>query len=655
MWDRWGEGREMATGIPVGDASFEKGYAMRRTERALSKTNKIVDKLCPQELQIAQVLVHFCALPLVDYLAGSLPAHIVREALQNFDEGLLQAISPRIVPPEIYEDPLLMRRLRLPARMAGGAVRERGAWLADAAYSATMLRILPEMVDHVLPGTSEEIEVGFLHDHFADILGAEADNQEGTYQHLCEGNTELGTDFVTAWEALREAAGHPTDPVDVLSDPPMRAGLHLKTGAEVSEFEPEEGEEDKVKEQKQLTMSVEAVLERKLRSDVAALEVTDMRRAAFFSVDASSRHWIFTPPYKGCELTSDEMRVIIDRFYGVPCRMCKPHVGRQVRGETAGPRNVVLDAYGVTLANANVGGDRWRRRHDAVLSVIMSELAAADQHVRDNVFGLVAGHFGDGSAEARRKVLHWANQLCGTGDRRRRNRQGVVPDLLIESAVDAMLQVVGKRTLFELKQINFVAAYKQKAVAQPGEGHAVKVRADRVNTEYRRKLHEVDKIAGWRCPGPKLADGKCSYRDAGQAAHPPGGGEKFFFEKFGEVEPLVFGHFGELNARFHMLIEKTAVAVARLHHREHGWKNARAGIPRAKAGVMRRISMAVLKTTARHVLHGLEMIVPQAMHTHAERRMRSAAAREADFDEHRAEVRSFGCGGHDHREYDYRG
>ena len=33
----------------------------------------------------------------------------------------------------------------------------------------------------------------------------------------------------------------------------------------------------------------------------------------------------------------------------------------------------------------------------------------------------------------------------------------------------------------------------------------------------------------------------------------------------------------------------------------------------------------------------------------------AAAAREADFDEHRAEVRSFGCGGHDHREYDYRG
>ena len=67
---------------------------------------------------------------------------------------------------------------------------------------------------------------------------------------------------------------------------------------------------------------------------------------------------------------------------------------------------------------------------------------------------------------------------------------------------------------------------------------------------------------------------------------------------------------------------------------------------------MRRISTAVLKATARHTLHGLEMIVPRAMHTHAERRARSAAAREAGFDEHRADVRSFGCDGHNHREYD---
>ena len=79
---------------------------------------------------------------------------------------------------------------------------------------------------------------------------------------------------------------------------------------------------------------------------------------------------------------------------------------------------------------------------------------------------------------------------------------------------------------------------------------------------------------------------------------------------------MVFGHFGELNTRFHELISRTAQCISFLHHREYGWKNARAGIPRAKAGVMRRVSMAVLKSTARHVLRGLEIIVPAAMHTH---------------------------------------
>ena len=53
---------------------------------------------------------------------------------------------------------------------------------------------------------------------------------------------------------------------------------------------------------------------------------------------------------------------------------------------------------------------------------------------------------------------------------------------------------------------------------------------------------------------------------------------------------------------------------------------------------MRRISMAILKANARHVLRGLEIIVPQAMHTHVARRARSEAAREADFDEHRADA-----------------
>ena len=68
---------------------------------------------------------------------------------------------------------------------------------------------------------------------------------------------------------------------------------------------------------------------------------------------------------------------------------------------------------------------------------------------------------------------------------------------------------------------------------------------------------------------------------------------------------------------------------------------------------MCRSSMAILKANARYVLRGLEIIVPQAMHTHVARRARSEAAREADFDEHRADVRGFGCDGDDGRDYAY--
>lgn len=40
-----------------------------------------------------------------------------------------------------------------------------------------------------------------------------------------------------------------------------------------------------------------------------------------------------------------------------------------------------------------------------------------------------------------------------------------------------------------------------------------------------------------------------------------------------------------------------------------------------------------------------EIIVPKAMHTHTARRARSEAARQADFDEFRHDVRANGCRG----------
>ena len=58
---------------------------------------------------------------------------------------------------------------------------------------------------------------------------------------------------------------------------------------------------------------------------------------------------------------------------------------------------------------------------------------------------------------------------------------------------------------------------------------------------------------------------------------------------------------------------------------------------------MRRVSMVVLRETARHITRGLDIVGPQCVQKRAARRMQSSA--EADMDEFRAGIhndRGFG-------------
>ena len=119
----------------------------RKVEEASSKSTSIITKLVPFELQAAQVLAYYCLTPLVDYLAASLPPDDVRAELSKFDDNLLACVVPAVLPAAIAEDDLLLRRLRMPGRLNGGAIRARGDWLAATAYAATMIRILPAMVN----------------------------------------------------------------------------------------------------------------------------------------------------------------------------------------------------------------------------------------------------------------------------------------------------------------------------------------------------------------------------------------------------------------------------------------------------------------------------------------------------------------------------
>lgn len=225
------------------------------------------------------------------------------------------------------------------------------------------------------------------------------------------------------------------------------------------------------------------------------------------------------------------------------------------------------------------------------------------------------------------------------GDRTRRRKQGLLPDILVEMASVLGARVVDGRTLFELKQLNCVATYFQKQVSKK-ERHAVEERAGRVHKDYCRSLHEVDRMAGTTCNAPRTRSNKCSYSKAWpDESHSTGGAERYLKSEFGAVQPLVFGHFGELNNRFLQLIDRLAESISNQHHRVHGWKSAKAGMCRAKVGVMRRISMAVLRETARHVTRGLDVVGPQCVQARTASRDQSTAA-EADHDEGRHAIGS---------------
>ena len=82
---------------------------------------------------------------------------------------------------------------------------------------------------------------------------------------------------------------------------------------------------------------------------------------------------------------------------------------------------------------------------------------------------------------------------------------------------------------------------------------------------------------------------------------------------FRVVRALVFGHFGEFNDGLIKLASDISRSIAHQHHRALGFKSVKGGLSRAKAGVMRRLSMVALRCTARQLLRGLAIVSPSCI------------------------------------------
>ena len=127
------------------------------------------------------------------------------------------------------------------------------------------------------------------------------------------------------------------------------------------------------------------------------------------------------------------------------------------------------------------------------------------------------------------------------------------------------------------------------------------------------------------------ANGSCARSD-NDLLHSVGGGEQHLRDKFRVVRALVFvfGHFGdEFNDGLIKLASDISRSIAHQHHRALGFKSVKGGLSRAKAGVMRRLSMVALRCTARQLLRGLAIVGPSCIHQH---NARESARRRAQHD-----------------------
>ena len=253
-------------------------------------------------------------------------------------------------------------------------------------------------------------------------------------------------------------------------------------------------------------------------------------------------------------------------------------------------------------------------------SVPPAELDYVNNYHKTDAYGIFEGRFGDGSERAQELA-----EAFFAGDERR--RQGCVPDIYVEPHENASYRVVEKSTLYELKQINLRQEYFQ-VFAWKDPCHAVHTRAGQLHNEYARKLHDADRAAGTQCPHRRTANGSCARSD-NNLPHSVGGGEQHLRDKFGIVRALVFGHFGEFNDGLIKLASDISRSIAHQHHRALGFKSVQGGLSRAKAGVMRRLSMVALRCTARQLLRGLTIVGPSCIHQH---NARESARRRAQHD-----------------------
>ena len=573
----------VVAGVPIGDRDFVRVHLEETVTDAVSKTENITSMLSDHCLHALHTLNMRCLQPILCYWTQHCAPRDVELPARRMDSALVECAIATQGPffsadgGDASQDAaaavhdVSTRRLRLPARSKGGALRSLED-LAPVAFAATVAKIAPKLVR----STDAEgvVRKGFLETIAGEEFGVghfDGDEHfdwggEGRYAHFlrktADGRhaSQYAEAFETAWGDAQEMAG-----IDRGGDDSVDGAL--ASGASSAGIR-RDSESDVLRPvgaglQRQMTIEVERHSCATLDELIRALPPDDMRRMAWLNVDKSSSVWVTTIPNSTDRLTSAEFREVAARYYGEPSPACAPFVGMRIGNGT-------VDKYGFAVASETLPGDGWRRAHDVLKWRIANDGREMGQRPVTEVYGLFAA----GIPQKARL------ELAKTPARK---RHGLVPDFMMTLKQPPSPP---EDQLLELKTVNLARShyrfsdnYGEKETKIP-----IKRRSAQIPREYVQKAQKADQTYCGTSPGTV------------------GPIEQVLRSRFDHVIPLVFGAFGEVNDGVEELIKQLAELGAVIH-----WRRMKAREPEEAVGALswmlrRRWGITAVREAARLTL-----------------------------------------------------
>ena len=308
-----------------------------------------------------------------------------------------------------------------------------------------------------------------------------------------------------------------------------------------------------------------------MQIEYAAFAHDDRRRQSFRNVDRYSMQWVYGWPDYDAGVSNLEWEVGTARALGLPVPSLAPFVGAAI-----GTTGYVVDAYGDNLARASTPGGDWLRAHNSWLATVFADCAFAGLRVSGELQGLF------------RACIPLRADRDAFDQRPWSTRRGIVPDGMVTAGLNGGAV---RDYLLECKFVHWgVSTYTRADIEHRDRYRSVARRAEDVPHEYVAKAARMDARHCGTVPATR-----------------PGPVETRLIS-YGEVKPLVVGHYAEVSA----FVEKLAGVAAAAGAVKY-WRMMRCRDPDAAYGVVlqmlrRSWGMAAFRENARLVVRRLTWV-----------------------------------------------